>query len=122
HMTSGVVEHKAIHVESEDHTRISIIGIGAIAGRRASYEALLAFPTRVLGTEYEVLTYEEPPNIFNGESFFAIVAAQADTWVQVNLPNQMLSPAPIHFENAGDTYLLTSADDLTGTIVQSTNY
>jgi hypothetical protein len=111
--TNGVVDNKGIHVTAQ--SEVTVYGLNYAP---FTTDAYLGLPTDVLGTDYVVLTY-------SGQSMseFGIVGTQNGTTVTITQSEAAAGhPAGTPYTitlNQGETYEVSFANDLTGTIITS---
>jgi len=117
-LDEGLYNH-GIHVTSVSPVVVySFIYVGAISG------ATLCLPTTVLGREYYSINYTQLSNEGNSYSYFAVVATEDNTNVEI-IPSQTTKSgraANVAFDvtlNQGQIYQVLSTGDLTGSKIQS---
>jgi len=117
--------NSGIHITSQ-----ALISVYAINNVEYSTDGALVLPTQALGTEYIVSAYSVPKSSYSsnlndfGYSEFLIVAVQDSTSIEITpsaatLNNKPAGNAFVISLNAGETYLVQSLADITGTVVKS---
>lgn len=111
-----------IHVTSDNP-----ISLYALNKRQFSADAAVILPTPALGNEYYVVAHMEPPGDIvesSRESEFLVAASEDGTQIEItptgNTYNGWLKGIPQTIElNAGETYLVKSDEDLSGSYVRT---
>lgn len=133
HRNSGIVEEKAIYINSSGN-----VAVHAFNKRQASADGTVVLPLTALGKDYFITShYDEfepgldiAPTNRNFESTLLIIAVEDDTDVEINPAtrvdfngNPIPAVAPIQIKlNAGESFQLKAiTGDLTGTRVRVVN-
>jgi uncharacterized repeat protein (TIGR01451 family) len=115
--TIGSAENKGIHVTSDTPISVYAMSLG-----NAKSDAFLAIPTATLGADYFTAHIDAQQNDSSvGTSQISVVATQDATQVTI-APTATLTNAPptVVSLNAGQTYYVESAGDLSNTHVTAT--
>ena len=114
---SEVVEQRGIHIESENP-----VSVYALNHKRVSSDATIILPSSTLGSRYRVMSYE-PSDPVN-PSQLLIVATADNSALQVIPSSDTESGHPAGLPmninlDRGETFLVESTGDLTGTLIQN---
>lgn len=113
-----VIESQAIHITSADPISLYAANID-----NATVDASVIYPTQSIGNNYRVAVYN-PSNLFGSAAEILIVAAENNTDIEITPAATTLqgSPAGVPFTitlQQGQTYLIESTSDLTGTSIKA---